>query len=467
MPAALVAVVAAASCTGSPPERDGGGPPGHPRATGPAGELEAPDVSMRLVKLRISPVARHRVPPETLSEPAEAVRRSIEDLYRTAFVEPERWEDGDYARLFSHFSAAARERARNDLDILTLGAAAAEVDVVQPTRAILKLEFLLDRHDRPLVAFAETEFEATAISGETGSPITHRAHYVFRRLNGAWRIDSYEIRGRIPRPAQGRTETGEVSFAPGVPGSDPLNVLVIGSDARPGQPVMRTRADSIHILSVDPRSGRASVLGIPRDSWVPIRSHGTNKINAALFYGGPPLLVDTVERLSGVRIDSYLLTGFWGFSQMVDAVGGVEITIPYPVNLAEVNIRKGPQRIDGRRALAFARARKSVPGGDLGRSLNQGRVLVAALATLRRQASRGPAALLPWIIAGARHIHTDVKLDDLFALALAATTFEPRRVRNEVASGRTDSIGGTSVVLLDANARATFRDLARDGVLDS
>ncbi|HJS25726.1 MAG TPA: hypothetical protein VJ913_01195, partial [Actinomycetota bacterium] len=84
------------------------------------------------MKLRVSPVDRHRVAAEGYTEPAEAVRRSIEDLYRTAFVEPERWEDGDYTRLFSHFSAAARERAQDDLNILTLGAAAAEVDEVEP-----------------------------------------------------------------------------------------------------------------------------------------------------------------------------------------------------------------------------------------------------------------------------------------------------------------------------------------------
>ena len=466
MPAALAAVVATASCTAPPPRQGDGEAPREAPAAGPVIQ-SAPELSLRLVKLRVSPVDRHRVAAEGYTEPAEAVRRSIEDLYRTAFVEPERWEDGDYTRLFSHFSAAARERAQDDLNILTLGAAAAEVDEVEPTRAIVRLEFLLDGHQRPLVAFAETEFDATAVTGDIGSPITHRGHYVLRRLNGAWRVVSYKVRGTIPRPEQDAAESGEVAFAPGVPSSDPLNVLVIGSDARPGQSVLRTRADSIHILAVDQRSGRASLLGIPRDTWVPIPGWGTNKINAALVHGGPSLLVDTVERLSGVRIDSYVLTGFFGFSRMVDAVGGVEIDIPYPMDLAEVRLRKGPQRIDGRHALAFSRARKSVPGGDFGRSFNQGRVLVAALATLRRQASRGPAALLPWMIAAARHVHTDLRFDDLFGLALAATAFEPSRVRNEVVSGHTGTIGGKSVVLLDAGAHATFRDLARDGVLGS
>ena len=93
-------------------------------------------------------------------------------------------------------------------------------------------------------------------------------------------------------------------------------------------------------------------------------------------------------------------------------------------------------------------------------------MLIAALSLLRDQANRGPAALLPWVIAGARNVHSDLALADLFGLALAATTFEAGKVRNVVASGHTGTIAGKSVVVLDSRARATFRDLARDGVLD-
>ncbi len=397
------------------------------------------------------------------------MRRSIESLYRTAFVDPERWEDGEYTELFSHFSAAARERAQNDLDLLTLGAAASGVDEVRPTRAIVRLDFLLDESERPLVAVAETEFEATAVADDVGSRITQRAHYVLRKLNGTWRVVSYKVRGRVPGPEQDRAEPGEATFAPGMPSSRPLFILVVGSDARPGQAVPRTRADSIHIVGVDPRSGRASVLGIPRDSWVPIPGWGSDKINAALARGGPELLVDTVERMSGIRMDGYVLTGFWGFSKMVDAIGGIPIKIPYPIHdvLARARFRSGPHRLDGRDALAFSRARHDVPRGDFSRSFNQGRVLVAALAALRDQATRAPAAILPWVAAGAGGLYTDLALDDMFGLALAATTLDPARVRNEVVSGRTGTIAGKSVVLLDGGAYAAFRDLARDGVLGS
>jgi LCP family protein required for cell wall assembly len=245
-------------------------------------------------------------------------------------------------------------------------------------------------------------------------------------------------------------------------------ILVVGSDARPGQSVRRTRADSIHVVGVDPRSGRASVLGIPRDSWVPIPGWGSDKINAALARGGPELLVSTVQRLSGIRMDGYVLTGFWGFSKMVDSVGGIPVRIPYPIHdaLAGARFPSGTRHLDGHDALAFSRARHDVPRGDFSRSLNQGIVLVAALAAVRDQAAGAPAALLPWVAAGARSLHTDLALDDLFGLALAATRLDPSRVRNAVVSGRTGTIGGKSVVLLDGGAHAAFRDLARDGVLN-
>ena len=118
------------------------------------------------------------------------------------------------------------------------------------------------------------------------------------------------------------------------------------------------------------------------------------------------LLVDTVERLTGVRIDSYVLTGFQGFQGHGRRDRRYPGDGPYLiVDAFARQAPKGPQRLNGANALAFSRARHAVPGGDFGRSLNQGRVLIAALSLLRDQANRGPAALLPWVIAGARNVH--------------------------------------------------------------
>jgi LCP family protein required for cell wall assembly len=402
--------------------------------------------------------------PADIAEPAEAIRQDLEHLYETAFLAPAL----DRPSLLAHFSGEARAEAGRHLDRLTLGPARGEVDEVVPGRAALRLTFLADRSGNPLAAFADTEFEASAVSGSANAPITHRGAFVLRKLNGRWRIVSYDVRGRVPSPAQMRPRTGRAAFAPGLPSNGPLFVLVIGSDARPGRSAANARADSIHIVGVNPRLGRVSIRGIPRDSGVPIPGSGTNKINAALVRGGPELLVRTVERVSGIPIDAFVLTGFVGFERLVDAVGGIDIRIPYPIDdpAARAHFRRGPEHLNRNEALAFSRARHDVPAGDFSRSFNQGRLMIAALATLRRQVADGRlAALLPWVLAGGRFLQTDLSVGQIFELLLAANGFEPARARNEVASGSGTTIGGLSVVVLGERARALFRDLRGDAVL--
>jgi hypothetical protein len=183
--------------------------------------------------------------------------------------------------------------------------------------------------------------------------------------------------------------------------------------------------------------------------------------------GGPDLVVQTVEHLTRVHIDAYVLTGFEGFVRGVSAIGGIDIDIPYAISdhYAHAQFRPGPDHLGGRQALAFSRARHSLPGGDFDRSLNQGRLLLAALATLRAEVRHGSSPFVRWTVAAARFVQTDLALPDLFELLVAAPSFDPRRAVNLVASGRVGTIGGLSVVLLDAQAHAMFHDFARDDVL--
>jgi LCP family protein required for cell wall assembly len=407
------------------------------------------------------------VRPRDLAGPVEAIRRTIGELYTIGFVDPERWQGGEFPSLFRLFAADVREQASWDVAHLTLGPAARLVDAVRPRPARLAVRFLADASDHPVAAVADVRFAGTAEAGEVRAPITHEGEYVLRRLNGEWRVVSYDVRGRVPRGPQ--LEGGAISadVVPSLLPRGPLSFLVIGSDARPGQAVARTRADSIHIVGVNPRKGRVSILGIPRDSWASIPGWGSDKINAALVVGGPELLVATVERLTGIQLDAYVLTGFEDFQKMVTAVGGFDIRIPYPISdrWARAYFRKGPEHLNGREALAFSRVRHDLPTGDFGRSFNQGRVMIAALATLRDEVAEGSAALLPWVVAAARHLKTDLSIGEMFELLVAAPAFEPDRVRNEVATGRVGSIGGKSVVVLDGGAYAMFRDLGRDAIL--
>jgi polyisoprenyl-teichoic acid--peptidoglycan teichoic acid transferase len=455
---ALACVLAACTSNEANPPRPSPGP-----STSGSQTPVTPDLTMRLARVT-GESAGQAVHPADLAEPAQAVRRTIEDLYETAFLAP----TFDRAALLGLFSGQARRQASGDLGHLTIGPARSRIDEVVPDRAKLKLEFVADANAHPLAAFAQTEFEATAVSEDAHAPVVQHGEYVLRKLNDAWRIVSYDVRGRVPKPERMGSADAAAAFVPGLPSPRPTFVLVIGSDARPGHVLTNTRADSIHIVGVNPRLGRVSVLGIPRDSWVTIPGAGTNRINAALAAGGPELLVRTVEQLTGIRIDAYVLTGFQGFMQLVHAVGGLQVRIPYPIDdtNARAHFKRGMQHLTGQEALAFSRARHDVPAGDFSRSFNQGRVIISALAELRRQIAQGsPAALIPWVVAGGQILRTDLGLSDLFELLLAAPAFDPSKARNDVASGSGATIGGRSVVVLGERARSLFQDMRSDAVL--
>jgi LCP family protein required for cell wall assembly len=282
--------------------------------------------------------------------------------------------------------------------------------------------------------------------------------------------------GAAPAPRQARAmpflqiEAAHASHVPALDGSEPIFLLVIGSDARPGENVARTRADSIHLVGINPAKGKATIVGFPRDSYVPIPGFGTNKINAAMVNGGPPLVVQTVEQLMGITIDYWAMTWFEGFQAMVNDVGGLNVNVPFDVydTYAHAQIDAGQQVLDGRDALAFARARHALPSGDFGRSENQGRLMVAALAQFRREFAKDPSRLLIWIAALLKNAQTEVPLDELVTLAFTGTTLNPKRVVNIVVPGSNAMLGGIAVVQLDQAALETIsRDIANDGLVST
>ena len=160
------------------------------------------------------------------------------------------------------------------------------------------------------------------------------------------------------------------------PGDQPgTTYLVVGSDARSGLAGRRT--DTIMLLHTG--SGPNLLMSIPRDSLVPVPGHGTTKINASFAYGGPKLLVKTVEDATHIRIDHYVEIGFTGFVKLVDAVGGIQICPKEAMKdpLAHLDIPKGCQEADGKTALGYARSRHTQQLGDIGRAEHQREVVAA------------------------------------------------------------------------------------------
>ncbi|MDR2373555.1 MAG: LCP family protein [Bifidobacteriaceae bacterium] len=160
--------------------------------------------------------------------------------------------------------------------------------------------------------------------------------------------------------------------------------LVAGSDQRGSGGVNDTtegaRADSLLVVHVA-ANGQAYLISLPRDTYVEIPGHGGQKINAAYAFGGPPLLVETVQGLTGMHIDRYVEVGFGSVTELVDAVGGVNLCLDQTVSDrdSKLNWEAGCHDADGATALAFARMRKADPTGDIGRGDRQRQVLAAVM----------------------------------------------------------------------------------------
>jgi LCP family protein required for cell wall assembly len=252
-------------------------------------------------------------------------------------------------------------------------------------------------------------------------------------------------------------------YAPSLRGDRPIFILILGSDSRPGTPLDRGLCDSIHILGINPKAKRASLVGIPRDSYVPLATGGTSKINVALAQGGAQAMIDTVEDLAGVTFDYYVITGFEGLARIFDALGGLKIDEPYPFEGHEsTSFEEGRQTLTGAQALEYSRTRKSLSHGDFDRSMNQGRILVSAFSQFKAEFRSDPTALFHWIAVGMRNVVTDVPLQELLTLAFTSSEIRPKRITNLVAVGSIGSAGGASVVNLPS-PHPVFQDIAADG----
>jgi len=210
----------------------------------------------------------------------------------------------------------------------------------------------------------------------------------------------------------------------------------------------------------------AYVVSIPRDSYVPIPGHGSDKINASMVYGGPQLTARTVQGISGVRFDYVFLTDFRGFASMIHTPGGIRVRPLMAMN--DLGHSFGPhlQLMDGLEALAFSRIRHGLPGGDFDRTLNQGRVLKAGLDRARALADE-PGKYEHMMMQAIKRMDTDLSPIDLYRLGRVMLTIHPNGIRNCRITGGFGSAGGASIVVPDlGRLRRLAHDARGDGVLD-
>ncbi|GAB3076641.1 LCP family protein [Corynebacterium aquatimens] len=249
------------------------------------------------------------------------------------------------------------------------------------------------------------------------------------------------------------------------------NWLIVGSDSRQGlsqEEVDRLgtggdlgqgRTDTIMLLHI-PNAGTATLVSIPRDSYVEIPGYGYDKINAAFAFGGPELLATTVEQNTGLRVDHYAEIGMGGLAGMVDVVGGVEICVEEAIQdpLANLDVQAGCQKMDGPTALGYVRTRATAQG-DLDRVARQRQFLGALMdRVLSPGVMLNPFRAIALATRGPGLFIVD-KHDHVWHLARVALAMRGVQTETVPIGGFQDTEVGSVVLWDEAQADALFARL--------
>ena len=225
---------------------------------------------------------------------------------------------------------------------------------------------------------------------------------------------------------------------------EPINFLVMGVDATEEDP--KGRSDTLILVHVDQENKKATMVSIPRDFRVEIPDEGMDKINHSYNYGGPALTIKTVEQYTGLPIHHYVVVNYQGFTQLVNAIGGVEVDVKEDMFDDELGapIYAGKQRLNGDQALFYVRFRNA-PTGDFTRIADQqnfARALIDESARIQN-AFRIPAL----INILSNNIETDMSIKEMLEYANAARSFKQDGLTTVMLPGYPDMIDGVSYVI--------------------
>lgn len=231
----------------------------------------------------------------------------------------------------------------------------------------------------------------------------------------------------------------------GTPASGPVNILLVGIDTRGGlthrQEValhvgnsISTNTDTMMLMHIPGNHQSVQVVSLPRDSWVDIPGHGMNKINAAYGIGGPRLMVRTVEKATGLVINDYVEINFLGFVKVVNALGGVNVCLPFAVNDHDsgLHLAAGMHHVNGATALKFVRDRHSFALSDIARISDQQQLLSSMLSKATHVGLLADPIKLQRFLSS---VSAAVKVDKSFNLIRLAD--ELRGIRPSAVSFRT------------------------------
>ena len=269
----------------------------------------------------------------------------------------------------------------------------------------------------------------------------------------------------------------DASTRPAASATGAVNVLLMGSDSRgdatdlDDPSISDQRTDTMMLVHLDADRENVYVMSIMRDLYVPIPNHGEAKVNAAFAYGGSHLTVETVEQLTGVRVDHVAIIDFEGFRGMTDALGGVDVTSSRAFQARDTSIEVGVNHLDGAQALDFVRERYSFVDGDYTRVANQQLFLKAILdKTISQDTLTDPGKISALVSSISDYLTVDDSLD---AGTVASLGLSMRSIRSSdvhfftIPTDGTGSVGDQSVVLLDQDSLPALQQGLRDDSLEA
>lgn len=216
---------------------------------------------------------------------------------------------------------------------------------------------------------------------------------------------------RINKALAGETDNPNQSL-------ETLNVLLMGLDGESKNEDIQNqeaRADTMMVVSINPKTNTTKVVSLPRDTYVfDSNVQDFIKLNATYIYGGPEGSVRAVEELLHIPIDFYVTVNMTGLESLVNAIGGVEVTPPLTFSYHDTYFEEGVARhVSGVEAMNYVRMRKEDPRGDFGRQDRQQEVIQAILTKLLAMDARDYVKLVPFLI---QHVRTNVNLTKGYAL---------------------------------------------------
>lgn len=203
------------------------------------------------------------------------------------------------------------------------------------------------------------------------------------------------------------------------PNKNNFSILFLGVDDRSGN--LNGLTDAIILATFNVKEGSVKMVSIPRDSYVEIPGRGYDKINHAHSYGGLKLSIETVENLLEIPVDYYVKLNFTAFVEIIDALGGIEVDVPFTFTEMDsydrpnaITLYEGRQTLNGEEALAYARMRKHDPLGDIGRGERQQEVIKAVI---QKGASISSITKYDDILESLeKHLETNLTFKDIVSL---------------------------------------------------